>query len=164
MSEKLQRRRWMRWSLVLAALVLAAQAIRLPHPGPQLPGDGPWTDHLEVSTAVEATIRRACFDCHSAETRWPWYAQVAPVSWFIVHDVRHGRSNLDFSHWSTAPDVEPTPTQRLRWICEETRDERMPPAAYRLMHPEGRVTEAEKAVICEWTAEALAGLSGSGAP
>src|SRR5689334_23582497 len=56
----------------------------------------------EVQASAEARVllRRACYDCHSNETVWPWYARVAPVSWVVVHDVRRGRDVVNFSTWT----------------------------------------------------------------
>lgn len=137
--------------LVFAAL----QLVRPGAPGVQFRGDGEMRDHFAVPPSVDSILRAACFDCHSSETRWPWYSQVAPVSWLAVWDVRRGRSDLDFSSWSTDPVREPTPRQRLRWICEEADDEAMPPFLYRLLHPEARLTDGAKRTLCEWTARAL---------
>ncbi len=123
-------------------------------PRPSLPGDGTISDHVPVPDDVDALLRRACYDCHSAATRWPWYSRISPLSWYIVRDVQHGRSNLDFSRWSTDRVREPTPDQRLRWICEDVEDGEMPPELYRLAHPEARLDESEQERICSWTARA----------
>lgn len=128
------------------------------HPGEAGRDDRSIADHVTVPADVHALLRRACYDCHSGETRWPWYSRVAPVSWWIARDVRHGRSNLDFSRWSTDPDREPTPAQRLRWTCRDIREGAMPPRAYRLVHPEARLTDEEKDAVCAWTRKALRDL------
>jgi hypothetical protein len=138
--------------LILAALVL--QCFQPAPPSPTLPGDGPMSNHVSVPDEVEALLRQACYDCHSGETRWPWYSRISPLSWLIVRDVQHGRSNLDFSRWSTDPVREPTPDQRLRWICEDMEEGEMPPALYLLAHPEARLEEEEQDLICAWTVRA----------
>jgi hypothetical protein len=138
--------------------LLAIQLIRPTPPGPQGPGDGPIAAHIPVPGDVEDILRTACYDCHSAETRWPWYSRIAPVSWLVTWDVRRGRADLDFSNWSTDAVREPTPVQRLRWTCEEPSEDRMPPLSYRLLHPKARLTEREKNALCAWTARALAEL------
>lgn len=138
----------------LTLLFLVSQLFQPSPPRPTLPGDGPISDHVSVPDEVETLLRQACYDCHSGETRWPWYSHISPLSWLIVHDVKHGRSNLDFSRWSTDPFREPTPDQRLRWICEDMEKGEMPPALYRLVHPEARLEEEEQKLICEWTARA----------
>ena len=140
---------------VLAALVpllLGIQFLQPSAPGPVLPGDGTMLDHVAVPGDVDALLRRACYDCHSGETRWPCYSRISPLSWLIAYDVQHWRSNLDFSSWSTHPDLESTPTQRLNGICDDVRQGIMPPRLYRLVHPEARLREADKDLICVWSA------------
>lgn len=141
------------WIGFLGALAVAL-GLQLFQPGPpraSLPGDGTLTDHVDVPAHVDSLLRAACYDCHSAETRWPWYARVSPISWLVTGDVEHGRSNLDFSRWSTHPTREPTPVQRLRWMCRDMREDLMPPGPYLLMHPEARLTPTEEEAICEWS-------------
>jgi hypothetical protein len=118
-------------------------------------------DFLAVPAPVDLLLERACYDCHSAETRWPWDARIAPISWLLVDHVQHGRSNLDFSSWSTDQDREPTPPQRLEWICRQTRDGTMPPRLYRLMHRAARLTSEEQDRLCRWTEAALSLVDGT---
>lgn len=99
------RRRGVKWlasvagtSLLIAAV--GAQIIRPERPRGELPSDGRMNELVVVPGSVDSLLRRSCYDCHSDSTRWPWYARIAPVSWVITDDVRHGRSNLDFSRWS----------------------------------------------------------------
>jgi hypothetical protein len=145
--------------LVLGALggvFLGLQLVQPEAPGPALPGEGSLADHIPVPADVEATLRQSCYDCHSGQTRWPWYSRVSPVSWLVADDVRHGRSHLDFDHWSTDPVREPTPVQRLRWICKEAREGLMPPRLYLLAHPRARLDDYETERLCAWTEQALA--------
>ncbi|HKI94377.1 MAG TPA: heme-binding domain-containing protein [Gemmatimonadales bacterium] len=139
-----------------AALVIAlvgAQFIRPEHPRGVLPSDGRMNDLVTVPNGVDSLLRRSCYDCHSDETRWPWYSHVAPVSWLVIHDVRHARGDLDFSRWSTDPVREPTPQQQFRWMCQDVRRDIMPPRLYLLMHADARLSEADKDLLCGWTAE-----------
>lgn len=86
------------------------------------------------SPQTRALMERACFDCHSNETKWPWYTKVAPVSWTIAHDVQEGRRELNYSDWH--PNEE---NESLEAILEGE----MPPRQYLLMHPEARLSDAE---------------------
>jgi hypothetical protein len=143
---------------MLALIVFVFLAIQVMGPERPVPGVseyGKMARHIVTPRAIEAILEDACYDCHSAWTDWPWYSEIAPISWLIRGHVRHGRSNLDFSNWSTDPGKEPTPRQRLRWICEEAREDVMPPLSYRLLHREARLTTVEKDRLCEWVAEAL---------
>jgi len=90
--------------------------------------------------STRALAKRACFDCHSNETAWPWYSRVAPVSWLVYNDVQEGRSRINFSDWRDA-----TGEQFKRVISGGD----MPPAQYRLAHPEARLTPAEKEKLIE---------------
>lgn len=150
-----------KWSVLAVAMLLALAGFQLVRPAAPvavLPGDRPMSDHVAVPDRVAALLREACFDCHSDETRWPWYSRVSPISWVIARDVRHGRSNLDFSRWSTDPDREPTPDQRLRWMCRDIRERTMPPRLYLVAHPSARLTPEEEDAICAWTDRARRGL------
>jgi hypothetical protein len=138
-------------SLVVAGL--CAQFIRPALPRGELRGDGHMNELLIVPASVDSLLRRSCYDCHSDNTRWPWYARIAPVSWFISHDVRHGRSNLDFSRWSIDTVREPTQQQRFRWMCRDVRTEVMPPRTYLLLHAHARLTETDKKLLCSWSDE-----------
>jgi hypothetical protein len=94
---------------------------------------------------------RACGNCHSSHTDWPWYSHVAPVSWWIAWDVRKGRERLDWSERETY-----SPRQRcdeLESICGLISTGRMPPRLYRSLHPEARLNETEKKRVCSWVKE-----------
>ncbi|HPH96498.1 MAG TPA: heme-binding domain-containing protein [Anaerolineaceae bacterium] len=84
------------------------------------------------STQTRALAQAACFDCHSNETVWPWYSNIAPVSWLVMNDVEEGRSNLNFSDWPLAPGEG---AQFAEEIIGEVQREKMPPFQYTLIHP-----------------------------
>ncbi len=92
------------------------------------------------SPATRALAKRACFDCHSNETVWPWYSHIAPASWLVRHDVDEGRSKLNFSDWQYGARKAENPDK----IASEINEGEMPPIQFRLAHPEARLTEAEK--------------------
>lgn len=123
--------------LILAMVVGASLLIQwVPyghsHSNPPTSAEPSWP-----SPETRALAARACFDCHSNETKWPWYSSVAPVSWLVVHDVQEGREALNFSEWDR-------PRQRLREIGEVLREGEMAPAYYRLTHAEARLSAGEK--------------------
>lgn len=118
-----------------AAMIAAALAIQLipyghSHSNPVVRAEPSW-DSAETRTLVS----RACRDCHSNETTWPWYSYVAPVSWAVQRHVSEGRNELNFSEWDRSQEVDE--------IIEVVRDGSMPPRYYTLMHPEARLTGAE---------------------
>jgi cytochrome c551/c552 len=93
---------------------------------------------------VKAILRRSCADCHSLETNWPWYAQIAPASWVVARDVRRAREHMNLSAWPEAPDIEEAE------IADMVSAGTMPPGRYMLMHPGARLSEAERQVILKW--------------
>lgn len=97
------------------------------------------------SPETRSLAKRACFDCHGNETIWPWYTQVAPVSWLIYQDVQEGRSELNFSEWQDGKR-EGEKTAKIR---DQIAEGEMPPLQYRLVHPESRLTSEEKRQLIE---------------
>jgi hypothetical protein len=89
------------------------------------------------SPRIRALAVRACFDCHSNETVWPWYSFVAPASWLIEHDVEEGRDELNFSQFDR-------PQRHAKDAAAELREGEMPPAIYLPLHASARLTESEK--------------------
>lgn len=88
------------------------------------------------SPQTRALAERACFDCHSNETEWPWYSNVAPVSWLVQHDVDEGREKLNFSDWNrTGEEGEE--------MAEAIWDGEMPMKVFLITHPEARLTDTE---------------------
>jgi len=89
------------------------------------------------SPETRALAKRACFDCHSNETVWPWYAHVAPVRWLVVNDAEKGRKAFNFSDWHSGDLFGEVAARQIS-------SGGMPLPQYLLMHPEARLTEAEK--------------------
>jgi hypothetical protein len=93
--------------------------------------------------AVELA-KRACYDCHSNETRWPWYSNIAPLSWRIFHHVEEGREHLNFSAFDPSNDKV---ADAAGEAGESVTKQSMPPADYLLAHPEARLTAAERRIL-----------------
>jgi len=96
------------------------------------------------SPATRELAKRACFDCHSHETVWPWYAQVAPLSWLVQYDVNEGRKELNFSDWQGNRKGE-----RPEKIGKEVAAGEMPPFQYLINHAEARLSPAEKSRLID---------------
>src|SRR4028119_1897038 len=87
-------------ALALALLCVSLQFVRPNKTNPPVVQAQTIESHASVTPEVASIFERACKDCHSHQTEWPWYAQVAPVSWFVADHVKHGRKHLNFSRWS----------------------------------------------------------------
>ncbi len=145
----MNRRLVTRTLIVLAAVLVLAQFVPVDRTNPPLGGEVP------APPEVRAILKRACYDCHSNETVWPWYSRVAPVSWLVAYDVRHGRREFNFSAWNRL-----SAERRIKVAqksLEEIRDDEMPPGIYVSMHPTARLSQGDLRILQQW-AEATARL------
>ena len=102
-----------------------------------------WNDRA-VDPDVARIIRRACADCHSHETQWPWYSKISLISWVLTQHVKEGRAKLNFSDWSgQSPD-------QLEEIYESVAKGKMPPQGYLMLHPKARLSKADHATLQAW--------------
>lgn len=108
----------------------------------------PVVSEVVAPPEVAAILERACYDCHSNETAWPWYSYVAPVSWWVVEHVDHGRKDLNFSDWPVL-DFEEL-EHAFHDIDEQIEKGEMPLPSYLRMHPEARLSEADKRTLRAW--------------
>ncbi|HYT66585.1 MAG TPA: heme-binding domain-containing protein [Vicinamibacterales bacterium] len=103
----------------------------------------------KATPQVAAIIDRACRDCHSNETRWPWYTNVTPTNWLIANHVHDGRDHMNYSKWSSY--AEDDQDKFLGGICTLTKRRRMPLPSYLLIHREAKLSEADVTVLCAWS-------------
>ncbi len=122
-----------------------AQAIRINTVNPRVDGD------IAAPPAVAKLLRGACYDCHSNETVWPWYSQVAPISWLLSSDVDEGRRELNFSAWSTYDPKRQA--KKLRETAKEIDENDMPPWYYVLAHADAKLSDAERATLRAWAVD-----------
>ena len=136
----------MRWTkkifTVLVIALIAMQFVPVERSNP--------SDRSQPATPpeVERILQRACYDCHSNETRWPWYARVAPLSFLLTSDVREGRKQLNFSTWNRYD--ERRKTRKLKEIVKEVQEGHMPPWYYVPVHREAELSSTERDAIVNW--------------
>ena len=134
--------------MVSAAVFLGLQAIPVERGNPPVDPARTIFATVALPAKVEMVLRRSCADCHSNQTRWPWYSYVAPMSWIVAHDVHAARRQMNFSEW--AGYSEKKREDRLNGICEQVVNGDMPEGKYALIHRRARVPEDERAAICQW--------------
>ena len=142
--------------LGLVVLGIAAQLYRPARTNPPADPTNAITAAAAVPAEAAAVLTRSCYDCHSNETRWPWYSNVAPISWGVIGHVSEGRSRLNFSAFGAY-----TPAKRvalLEKVCEEVREGGMPLGSYLLVHADARLSDADRKAICDWTRAAASGF------
>lgn len=133
------------------ALVLFLQIIPIGRSNPPVLREPKWD-----SPQTRALAKRACFDCHSNETTWPWYSYVAPVSWMVAHNVNEGRSRLNFSEWGVSQGEGAEGGEGGGGeVGEAIYNGSMPPADYVAQHPDAKLTDAEKQALADGLAKSL---------
>lgn len=130
---------------ILLGVVVLLGAIQLIRPEKTNP---PVTGEIETSPEVKALLKRACYDCHSNETTWPWYSNVAPISWLVIDHVNEGREELNFSEWKSYEAKRQA--HKLDEAAEQIESGDMPMSGYAPMHPEAKLTDAEKKTLIDW--------------
>ena len=147
-------KRWPPYVAGLAAMTaIFAAGLSLIHPWGNVRQDSSSPAAILTDEAVPGQVRRLlaqkCGDCHSNNTRWPLYSLVAPVSWLVEHDVASGRTHLNFSSWEQyGIDAR---IDLLGKVGTQLRQEKMPLRGYLLLHPEARLSEAERELILNWS-------------
>jgi hypothetical protein len=140
----------LKWSAVaLALLFVGAQFHRPDRTNPAVDERKTLRANTRLTPEVAAIFARSCNDCHSSETTWPWYSNVAPASWFLHRHVEEGRRELSFSEWGSYPQRKRE--RKLHEICQQVESGQMPLKSYLPLHPSARLSEEDRRVICEWT-------------
>ena len=136
--------RWLRGGAIgVAAAFFLAQLLPVEQTNPPV--------DAEIAVAdpeAHGLLRRACYDCHSHATVWPWYASVAPVSWLLSHHVEDARDELNFSRFESYDRARQR--KKLGELAEEVEEHHMPLWSYVLLHPEAALSDAERERLVKW--------------
>jgi hypothetical protein len=145
-------KKWLKWTGGIAAIaVMALQFTNPPHLNPPVvPGHDALASNAPPAS-VAALLRNSCYDCHSFETKWPWYSYIAPVSWYVSRDIDAARSNLNFSEWPH--DDAKRARKRWRHIADEVENGEMPLRSYVLLHREAHLDPGQRAELVKWAQE-----------
>ncbi len=130
---------------IVAAALAAMQFVRTERTNPPVNA----ADVLRAPRNVQPILKRACYDCHSNETHWPWYSNIAPMSWLLAEDVEEGRAEMSFSEWNTYNADQRN--HLLEEICKEVKRGEMPLKSYTFLHPSAKMTIEDKRALCVWT-------------
>jgi heme-binding protein len=141
---------------LFASLVIILAAIQLV---PLDRTNHPVETEVPATAEARAVLRRACYDCHSNETVWPWYSRIAPMSWLVAWDVFEGRKELNFSTWNRLTAEKRVKAMHECW--KEVEEGEMPPWFYRLPHPEARLSAEDRSHLRAWSLSASNAASNS---
>lgn len=134
--------------LILLGLLVVIQVYRPDRENPPSdPALSIWSDPA-VPADVKKILKVSCADCHSNNTEWPWYSNIAPASWLISHDVEEGRQHMNLSLWASWP--EKRKLRKRNEIVEETEEGAMPLGKYTLLHPDAKLTRDQINTLIMW--------------
>jgi len=137
-----------RWILLLFLVVfIGAQFHRPDRSNP--PSTPAASLTAKAPPEVNAILDRGCRDCHSNETRWPWYTNVSPVSWLVADHVHHGREHFNYSEWTAIDEDEQD--KLLGGMCSLAERGRMPLPSYLLIHRDAKLSPADVKTLCAWS-------------
>jgi hypothetical protein len=143
---------------IFGALVAVFALLQITNPArtnPPLPPGGDISATNPPPPQIAAQLRASCYDCHSDETKWPWYGHVAPASWLVVGDVNEGRRHLNLSDW---PKDSERAAKKLERMSEELDYKEMPPAKYTIIHADARLTDDQRKALIQWADDTAAKL------
>ncbi len=133
-----------KWPVIVAMAAIAIQFI------PVVRRNSPASGDLVAPPPVKSALRNACYDCHSSQTRWPWYTAIAPASWLAAREVREGRRRLNFSDWGAYASDPGTASHKLNEIADSAGSGKMAPWYYLLLHPGARLSAAQRDMVVGW--------------
>ena len=139
---------------ILIGLVVILVVIQfIPANLPEVSGNNPddMIANYDVPEDIQGYLRSACYDCHSNETHYPWYSNVAPVSFLVSRDTREGREHLNFSEFDSLGKLDKL--EVLDEIAEEVEEGEMPMKIYMVTHPDARLSDEDRNKLIEWTEE-----------
>jgi mono/diheme cytochrome c family protein len=136
------RMKVLRW-VIIAAVLIQVIPFGHTHTNPSGNKEPAWD-----SPQTRELFHRACFDCHSNQTVWPWYSNIAPVSWLVQSDVDDGRRHLNFTEWGGAQ-------RHAEDVAAQVKQGDMPPWFYLPMHPRAKLTAAETQALIDGAEKSL---------
>lgn len=137
-----------RFLYILAAIILLAQLIR---PSKIAEPVDPASDLIALTkpaAEIEGLLRVACYDCHSGQPRYPWYANITPVNWWLAQHIRDGRKHFDASSWGSVPGYQRD--HQAKEVMEMMETKEMPLDSYTWTHADARLTDAQRKQISDF--------------
>lgn len=133
------------WLILFIAVFVLIQLIPVDRSNPDVSQEF----DLKAPKNVKVILKNSCYDCHSNETKWPFYSYIAPVSWLVSGDVAEGRRHINFSIWEQYPMERQHNKKAAMW--EEVSEGKMPLPSYVFMHGESELNDQQKLILKEWS-------------
>lgn len=132
--------------IVLLVALVVIQFFRIDKTNPEVKEGNDIISLLEPSEEVQELLKANCYDCHSNQVVYPWYSNIAPVSWVVAHHIEEGRGHLNFSAWGDYSAKKQH--HKLEECYEEMEENEMPLSNYELMH--GAMSDEDREKLEEW--------------
>ena len=129
-------------------VLVGIQFIRIDKTNPPVDASKDFMTITDPPEEVEKLIRTSCYDCHSNESTYPWYSNVAPVSWWVKDHINEAREELNFSEWGTYEWKRTD--HKLEECAEEVDEGEMPLKSYLIAHSEARLSDEDRAKLVDW--------------
>jgi hypothetical protein len=134
--------------LSILVLLIAIQFFRIDKTNPPAGSSADFMALTHPPASIAGLLKESCYDCHSNTTSYPWYTNVAPVSWWIKSHIREGRRHLNFSNWSNYSEAKAD--HKLEECVEMVEEGEMPMISYTLLHPKGKLSKEQQAQLAAW--------------
>ena len=146
--KKNKNKKWIYWLGILVILFVAIQLYPVKKPRVIKKNPNDFLANTKMPAHVASMFEHSCYACHSNETKYPWYAHVAPASWLLSRDVKEGREHLNFSNWTQMNKLQQVAA--LSDIANEVASGDMPFFLYPIMHKDARMTQADRKEMVNW--------------
>ena len=134
------------WVLLIALIVI--QFIRPKKNLSDSAGDAVFMSETNPPKDVRLILRSSCYDCHSNNTNYPWYSNIAPVSFWVADHINHGKSHLNFSEWANNDNQKKA--HKMEEVVETVKSSEMPLAEYTWTHSHARLSDQQRMAVIEW--------------
>ncbi len=136
-------------AIILAVAFIAIQFIRPDFTNPPINQAETLEASTQVPENVEAILTTSCKDCHSNETKYPWYSNIQPSTWFLADHIEKGRHHLNLSIFNTYE--ERRKKRKISEICEQIESREMPLPSYLYIHWDAKLSDEQIKILCDWT-------------
>ena len=133
---------------IVLAVLLLSQLIPVDRSVPEVAASQDFLTMVDAPPAMATLIKDACYDCHSYQTEYPWYAKVSPLSFWIQGHIKNGRKKLNFSTWATYEAGKAA--HKLEESYEEVQERHMPLKSYTWLHPEAKMSDEQVTAMAQW--------------
>ncbi len=135
-------------TIALSAILVIIQFFRIDKTNPPVIQENDFLTITNPPEDISKMIKSACYDCHSNESKYPWYTNISPISWWVKDHINEGRRELNFSEWGTFKDKRKK--HKLEEVYEEVEEGEMPLESYLIIHDEAKLTTDQKTALINW--------------